>query len=266
MDFKGRRVLITGASSGIGEALAREFARRGSELILVARSKQRLHAVAEELRTRGATAHVVVCDLCSSGAVGELCEQLSTLELTVDFLVNNAGVGRARDLASDDRSEVVSMLELNMVALTELSMALLPGMMERGVGGILFLGSVVGHFPVPKMAAYAASKAYVLRLSEALRQELRHEPIFVSVLCPGQVPTRFQVTAGFRDGAGHLPGEMEADELARRAVEGFSKRRARIVPGLLNQLTVWAVGLVPGAWVARIAGAVLQRAGRFQKT
>ena len=183
--------VITGASAGIGVALARVFARNGHELALVARREDRLRALADEIAATGAPKPIViVADLTQPGAARQIGEALAAQGAEPQFMVNNAGFGLVGAAASRDRDEQLAMIDLNVRALTELSLAFVDSL-ARHRGGLLNVGSMAGFLPGPGMAVYYASKAYVLSFSEALHSELKSRGVRVTVLCPGPVPTEF---------------------------------------------------------------------------
>src|SRR5579864_1410511 len=196
----GRLVtVITGASSGIGAELAREFARNGHALALVARREDRLHALADEIAAVGGVKPlVIVVDLERGDAVQTIGDALVAHGAEPQFIVNNAGFGLIGTSASLDRNEQLAMIDLNIRALTSLSLAFVDSL-ARNRGGILNVGSVAGFLPGPGMAVYYATKAYVLSFSEALHSELKRRGVRVSVLCPGPVETEFFAEAGLPD-------------------------------------------------------------------
>ena len=181
--------LITGASAGIGTALAHVFARNGHELVLIARRKERLEALSEEIAAKGHPRPLFLpVDLESRDAVERIEDMLIMLGLEPDVVVNNAGFGLVGESARLDRAEQLAMVDLNVRALTELSLAFVDSL-ERHRGGILNVASVAAYLPGPRMAIYYATKAYVLSFSEALHRELKPRGVRVTVLCPGPVPT-----------------------------------------------------------------------------
>src|SRR5664279_3107294 len=192
--------VITGASAGIGVALARVFARHGHALALVARREDRLHALADEIAATGAPKPIViVADLVQPGVAQHIGAVLTAQGAEPQYVVNNAGFGLIGVASSRDRDEQLSMIDLNMRVLTELSLAFVPSL-ERHKGGILNVGSVAGFLPGPGMAVYYATKAYVLSFSESLHTELKRRGVRVTVLCPGPVPTEFAARAGISEG------------------------------------------------------------------
>jgi hypothetical protein len=247
--------LITGASSGIGRELARAFARRDHDLILTARSEDRLVALAEELRA----AHerevaVLPADLAAPEGAEALLVRIAEEGHEVDVLVNNAGVARHGRFDRIPGEEDLGQLRLNALAPTRLAKALLPGMVARGEGGVLNVASTAAFQPGPGMAVYYASKAYLLHLSEALAEELRGTGVTVTALCPGPTETAFQDRAGM-DGSRLERTRalyMDAATVAERGVRAFQRGQRVYVPGTLNRLGTLAPRLLPRAWVARI--------------
>ncbi|WP_439108170.1 SDR family NAD(P)-dependent oxidoreductase [Congregibacter sp.] len=188
--------LVTGASAGIGEELAKVHAENGGDLILVARRKERLEEIAEELRAEhGVQVQVIAADLAKPGAAEQLMADVGALGVSVDVLINNAGFGGHGKFHESGLERDQRMMQLNMVALTELSYYFAQGMVERGEGKILNVGSTAGFLPGPLQAVYYASKAYVNSFSQAMANELEGTGVTVTVLCPGPVITEFQEAA-----------------------------------------------------------------------
>lgn len=237
--------VITGASAGIGVALARLFARGGYALALVARREDRLRALADEIAATGAPKPIViVADLAQAGAVRLIGDALTAAGAEPQYVVNNAGFGLVGLAAERDRAEQLAMADLNMRSLTELSLAFIDSL-ERHRGGILNVGSMAGFLPGPGMAVYYATKAYVLSFSEALHSELKPRGIRVTVLCPGPVPTEFAERAGLRTGM--APGILtqSAESVAEAGYAGLMAGRRTVVPGLLNKLVVLLIRIAP---------------------
>jgi short-subunit dehydrogenase len=245
--------LITGASSGIGAELARVFAAHGHELALLARREARLAALADEIAATGRTRPAVLpCDLEQRDAVNRIAEALAARGLEAAIVVNDAGFGLAGPAVALDRREQLAMIDVNIRALTELSLAFADSI-ERHRGGILNVASVASFLPGPGMAVYYASKAYVLSFGEALHRELSDRGIRVTTLCPGPVPTEFQARAGLRLGIAERILALPADRVARLGYRGFMRGRRVVVPGFGNKLAAAVVRFVPHAILLRVA-------------
>lgn len=255
-------VLITGASGGIGLELACVFAEQCFDLILVARREPELEALAERCRDRYEVGvQVMPLDLLVPGAAAKLVQQIGDCGLKVDILVNNAGLMEMGDFAEIEIDRHERLLQLNVVVLTSLMRRLLPGMIERGRGRILNVASTSSFQPVPSMALYAASKAFVLSLSESLSEELRGTGVTVTALCPGITKTHMYERA--RDehaSVGSLPAFLVSDVkvVARSGYEACLAGRVVAVPGLPNQLMASAVGFYP-RWIVRGIGGLIGR-------
>lgn len=255
-----RYALITGASSGIGLALAEALARRGQALILVARQRDALESIACELAQRfGVDVLFRICDLSEPLQLSGLLHELEQSGRQIELLVNNAGFGSSGAFIDQPWAQEQEMIELNVLAVARLCHAIGGQMARHGGGQILNVASVVGFMPGAWMSNYYASKAYVLHFSEALRLELKAHGVKVSVLCPG--PTR---TAFFRT-ARAVMGRMEngklmmsAEEVALIAVKGLKRNKAIIVPGWRNRLMTWSPRLAP-RWLVRLIAGKLNR-------
>lgn len=230
-------VLITGASGGIGRALAFEFARHGYDVALAARNADALAEVAAKLAGKGAKAHVIPVDLAVPEGAGVLLKALEDLHLEVDVLVNNAGFGDMDPVANADCSKLISMVDLNIRTLTELTCALLPSMVDRRRGGVLNVASTAAFMPGPNMAVYYASKAYVLSLTRALHSELKDGGVTACALCPGPVKSGFQDAAAMKGSLLlKLSPMMGPKRVARAGYRAFAKGRREVVPGLSNKM------------------------------
>jgi short-subunit dehydrogenase len=237
--------LITGASAGIGAALAHEFAAHGHELVLVARREQALGALADAIAAKGANRPTVLrADLARADAVQGIAEALDQRGLEPDVVVNNAGFGLLGAVDELDRAEQLTMVDLNVRVLTDLSLAFIDSLKRRR-GGILNVASIAAFMPGPGMAVYYASKAYVLSFSEALHRELKPKGVRVTVLCPGPVPTEFQARAGMSGDA--LPPLLtrSAEQVAKDAYRGLMQGRRVVVPGAANRVAATAIRLTP---------------------
>jgi len=263
------RVLITGASAGIGAELAREFARHGHRLTLVARRKDKLAALARELDAEyHVDVKVIVQDLARPTGPAAVVRATQDEGDAIGILVNNAGVIDVGPFVGAPVDKLVGMVNLNVRALTELTGLLLPAMVERKFGRILNVASLAAFQPVPGMAAYAASKAYVLALSEALAEELKGSGVSVSALCPGVTDTDMaaEIKAGSSTAA-KLPKELISDprDVAERAYKALMAGQAVLVPGLPNQITAaWAQ--VTPRWLTRYVTGIAARRSDWLKS
>jgi len=251
-------VLVTGASSGIGEALARRIARDARRLVLVARRTDRLEALARELReANGVVADVIPADLTQPGAVSGLVAEIERRGLAVDWLVNNAGFGTVGRFDTLPVERELEEIRLNVQALVELCGRCLPGMVARRRGVVMNIASLGGFAPGPYMATYAATKAFVLSFSEAIALELRDTGVHVLCVCPGFTRTEFQEKAevdihGVPDFAW-----MSAEVVADQAVHAVG-RETVLVNGAMNRMTASAVRLVPRSLTARLVASFLK--------
>ena len=248
--FAGCTVLVTGASAGIGREFARQLAPVVGSMILVARRAERLEALELELKVINPDLEVFyrALDLRNHDDLVKFCNWLEESGLAVDLLINNAGLGDRGRFIDSDWDKVKSMLRVNIEALTYLTYRILPSMRKSGCGAILNVSSVAGFAPVPTIAVYAASKAYVTSFSEALRAELRSSNISVTVLCPGPVLTEFDSVAA-RSGADRLTTPdfvtIPVQRVVQEALTSVARERPRLVPGIVLQLIITLVLFVP---------------------
>ena len=241
-----RNILITGASAGLGAALAREYAARGWDLILVARREERLNGPAAELKAAHDTnSQVIMADLFSETAVEDLMTALGSTQ--VDGLINNAGYGHPGTFLASSWDDHRRFNHLMSVVPIELTRALLPGMAARGFGRVMQVASLAGHMPGSRgHTLYAAVKSYLIKFSESLNVEMMGTGVHVSALCPGFVLTEFHDVNGTREGINSLPNfmVMEADECARLAVDALEANKAVFISGRMNRflarLNRWA--------------------------
>lgn len=259
--------LITGASGGIGEEIARNLARRGANLILVARSEGKMQTLAQELtRQHGIQAHVIPADLTRPDAGAELEKELAARRLSVDILVNNAGFGGFHEFHTQDAGEIGRMIAVNISALTDLTRRFLPGMVARGRGRVLNVASTAAFQPGPMMAVYYATKAYVLSFSEAVNEELRGTGVTMTALCPGPVATGFQETSSLHESSmlnGPLRYTMlSAEKVAGIGVDAMLRGQGTVVAGGINYLMTLSPRLMPRAAMTRMMAGIQARRKR----
>ncbi len=249
-------VLVTGASSGIGEAFARRLAPRCQTLILTARREDRPHCLAQELTgEHGIAVHVIAADLSRPDSAPKLFAEVEQRGLTVDLLVNNAGFGKNGLFAQLPFEVQADMVRLNVNTLMELTRLALPGMRQRKRGGVINVASNAAFQPVPHLAVYGATKAFVLSFSEAVGEEVAPDGVRVMALCPGATASEFWEVAGMgRRWVDRLP---TADSVVVQGLRAFERRRRVFVHGGLNKLVTWLVRLGPRRLVAHIAGRVM---------
>jgi short-subunit dehydrogenase len=252
--------LVTGASSGIGADLAREAARDGHDLVLAARRVAPMEALARELESQGAKAAVIAADLAKPGGAAALATEIAERGLTADVLINNAGLGANGRFDESDPVRSAEMLQVNVVALTELTRLLLPGMVARRSGRVMLVASTAGFQPGPQMAVYCATKAYVLSLGEAIAYEVRGTGVTVTTLCPGATATNFSEVAEtgqtnlFKS---RLIRVMTSAEVARIGYRGLKAGRRVVIPGWTNKLVAFSGRVSPGFLSLPIANAMM---------
>ena len=230
--------LVTGASAGIGEAIAHELASRGYGVTLVARREERLRALAGELsESHGVRAEAIAADLGDEAARERLAGKIEALGLEVEILVNNAGFGTAETVFDLDRERLMAMIRLNCEALLDFQARYLPAMITRGRGAVINIASTAAFQPIPGTATYAATKAFVLSLSEAVHEELKGTGVTLTAVCPGPVRTEFAQVAGIEQAEDQLPGVfwMTSEAVAKAAVDAAESGKRAIVPGLINR-------------------------------
>lgn len=236
-DFRGSWALVTGASGGIGEALARDLARRGANVILTARSAGKLEKVASEMRAaHGIETRVLAADLSSEAGIWNLVGLVDALGITVDHVVANAGFGGFGEFTAQSEREQLEMVMLNCGALTVLVRHFLPGQLARKRGGAILVASTASFQPTPLYTVYGATKHYVRALGEALAGELAGTGVKVSVLCPGPVATGFQSRAGAQIAKAQERAVLSAEETARIGLDGYARGRVVVVPGRMNRV------------------------------
>lgn len=248
-----KNVLITGASSGLGLEFARIFAEAEFNLILVARSRDKMEQFADEYPE--VDMKIIQKDLSKPGSAQEVAEEVEKAGIDVDILINNAGFGLHGAFHELPLSRLTEMMHLNMLSLTELTHLLLPSMIERNSGRILNVASVAGFVPIPYMSVYAATKAFVLAFTEGLAEELSDTNITLSVLCPGPTETNFSKTAN-ADKTKMFEQAMSARAVADEGINGLLNGKRVIVTGKTNKATTLAAKWIPRSTTARIAKSV----------
>jgi short-subunit dehydrogenase len=254
--------VVTGASGGLGLDMARILARRGYDVVLAARSVDRLESIRDQIESQARTrAFVAAHDLSTRPGVDRLLHDIALLDRPVDLLVNNAGFGLHGPYLETEPASEVAMIQVNVLSLVRLTRALLPDMVARGSGRVLQVASTAGFMPGPLMSTYYATKAFVLSYSDALAEELRGTGVSMTCLCPGPTRTGFQARAGARRaGAGEL-GAMESEAVARAGLDGALSGRRRVVPGLINKLSTWVPRVLPRNVLTALVGRI-QRSRR----
>ena len=271
--YKGKLALVTGASTGIGYAIAKELSRRGANLILsaTARSEDKLHELSSEIKEIGSECHIFIEDLSRLNSGRSLYDQIKLQNLHVDLLINNAGYGRWGTFHEVEMEDYADMIQLNITSLSELSHLFIPDMISKGEGGVINVGSVASLTPVPYSSVYAATKAYVLSLSEGLRYEYRNSNIRIMALLPGATVSNFGQVATAksdklrerlnkrtkRSAAGTV--FQTSHEVAIECLEGFAKNKQFIIPGKGNRRTALITKLMPRTKVLNIVGNLFKK-------
>jgi short-subunit dehydrogenase len=254
-DPMGTTAIVTGASSGIGREFAHSLAQRGADLVLVARREDRLEALATELTARyGTVSTVVPLDLSSPDAAAGLLATLAKNKTTVSTLVNNAGFGNHGFLSTVDPARLDSEVAVNVAAVVSLTRAFLPQLLERGNGALVNVASTAGFQPIPRMAVYGATKAFVLSFTQAIWYEAKGSGLKVTALCPGPVDTEFVDVA---DNADAMVGRLETTEqVVATAMRALDRRStpAVAISGTMNAIQAKAVGFIPRRFVVDLSG------------
>ena len=255
--YHSRTVLLTGASGGIGEAMARRLARDGAHLLLTARSEDRLRSLAAEFRSEGGRADVFAHDLAAPGAAEALYDCITAAGHTVDVLVNNAGFGRLGEFVEIDAATYERMVTLNVTNLVTLTRLVLPGMLHRGTGGILNVASTAAYQPVPYFAVYGATKAFVRSFSHALSAEVEGTGVHVTCLSPGPTTTGFAATADI----GNLGGGRvvdTAENVARIGLDALLANKRNEVVGAINSAVAFATRFAPTKLILKAGKRVMK--------
>lgn len=262
--FNGSTALVTGASSGLGEEFARELARRHANLVLSARSRDKLERLAADLsRVNGVSVQVIAQDLGEPDGALSLAKELKARNIVVDHLINNAGFGTSGRFETTDVEREARMVRVNCESVTVLSRALLRGMLDRKRGGIINVASTAAHQPTPFMTTYGASKAFVLSFTLALAEELRGSGVHALALCPGPVPTGFQAVANIPAGAVLSFAKLDAHTVVERALDAYERRAVIKTPGVVNTVQTLASKVFPRALVVRAARLTMSKLGRI---
>ena len=253
-----KTALITGASSGIGETFARELASKKTNLVLVARSQDKLEKLATELRSKyQVQVAIIVQDLTEVAAGQAVFDQVQGKDLIVDLLINNAGFGDYGTFGDRLLSKQMAMVQLNISAVVELTGLFLPQMQQRGSGAIINISSIAGFQPIPYMSVYAATKAFVLSFSEALWAENKDLGVKILAVCPGPTESEFYIHADFPDSASGLDGMTmaTAEKVVQETFKALEKGQSNVVPGgFANQIIVNLPRLVPRDLLVDVVG------------
>jgi short-subunit dehydrogenase len=260
LELANQFALVTGASSGLGADFARQLAARGANLILVARRKDQLEAVAAEIaKNHKVSAQTIALDLAVPGAPQVLYDQLQQQGIRVDVLVNNAGFGVYGDFASVPWEREKAMLDLDIITLTHMTKLFVQDMLARKSGYILQVASIGAYQPSPTYATYSAAKAYVLSMGEALSYELRHSGVSVTVISPGVTATEFLKVAGQSPSLYQRMMMMDSPSVARIGIDSMLRRRPSVIPGFMNSLAAFSTRLIPRRWQAALANLFMTR-------
>jgi short-subunit dehydrogenase len=259
LDWTDQWVLVTGASAGIGREFATQLAAKGANLVLCSRNEQRLNVLADELGTQ---VRVVAADLQTDAGVDRLFEQLDALDVRVDHVVNNAGMGGAGRFEQQRVQAHREMVALNCTAVMRITHRFLPEFLERGAGGFLQVASVSAFQPVPYMAVYAASKAFVLHMSLGIAEEIAGTGVRMTALCPGSVPTEFQARAGYSLEGWTKKHNMTADRVVAEGLRAYARGDWKCIPGFGNSFQTFLQRFVPLKVTTKAAAVVMRRSGR----
>ncbi|ACF13635.1 short-chain dehydrogenase/reductase SDR [Chloroherpeton thalassium ATCC 35110] len=252
-------ILITGASSGIGEVFAKEYARRGNDLVLVARSESKLQEIAAALSSeRKVTVKVFSQDLSEQGSAERVFDYCRANNLQVELLINNAGFGLTGEFVDQPVDRLEQMILLNINTMMKLTHLFLPQMLARKTGGVINVASTAAFQPVPYMSVYAATKAFVLNFSEGLHEELQGSGVKVMALCPGGTETQFFEVANYSRSKLMIPLE-KPEEVVKVAIEGFRSGNSFIISGFANKVLNFFERFLPRELVAKIAGSLFRQ-------
>ena len=268
--YDGKKVLITGGAAGIGYALSKELVKRGSEVIVTARRKDRLETLAQEIEKTGGKAHIFVEDLSMPESGKKLYDQIKSAGLNIDILINNAGYGRFGELTSHERDDYSKMLQLNVTTLTDLCHLYIPDMITQGGGGIINVGSMASLSPIPYASVYASSKAYILMFSEAIRYEYQEKGINVMALLPGGTESEFARVATeksevlskrYQKRVGTAAGgTMQTSlEVAIECLDAFEKNKQYLICGSRNRFLYKLTRIMSRQLVLKMTGRIFKK-------
>lgn len=258
IDYSSQTALVTGASAGLGIAFAKALAARGADLVLVARRKDRLDELAETLRAGGTTVTVIAADLAKPGIGAELKRELDAKGITIQTLVNNAGFATRGPFELEDPARIAEEIQVDVTALVDLSRTFAPDLLAADTGALINVASTAAYQPLPNMAVYGASKAFVLSFTEALAEEYSERGLRVLALAPGATRTEFfEVLGSTRAAVGRFQTAEEVVELAMRELDRRRKPLS-VVSGFSNAATAWAVRLFPRRTVVKISGRAMR--------
>lgn len=261
---KGETVLITGATAGIGYEMSRLFAMNGYNLVIIARNQSQLQKLKQHWEDEfGVTIYAIQKDLSHPSAVEEIMDYLEEHNIEIDILINNAGFGLFGPFTETPIEQELKMIQVNIVALTQLTKCLLPNMIRKKRGKILNVASIAAFQSGPLMAVYYATKAYVLSFSEALTNELADHGVLVSVLCPGPTNTQFEKRANLKQSKLSKRNLMYPEEVAKIAFRQFMKGKTLIVPGATNWILVRSSRLLPRKMVTGIVRRIQNERGKI---
>ncbi len=257
--FQDKTVMITGASSGIGRAMAQCLARRGARMILVARRRDKLDALAATLKHHIVSGTPITADLQDANAIDHIMRKVQATGRPIDILINNAGVGSHGTFATADLAGMDGMMRLNMLALVHLTHRVLPDMIAHRSGHILNVASTAAFQPTPYMGVYGATKSFVLSFSMSLWYELRRSGVGVTCLCPGPVDTEFFDHGGLeKQKAVFLKTAMSAESVAEAACRAMEKKRSMVIPGLINRIGAQGHRISPLRLLTRVTARLLR--------